>query len=203
MKQIFGLLTGALMATLISNTAMADAKVGAPAPAFEVKDADGKVHSLSSFAGKTIVLEWLNHDCPFVKKHYDSGNMQKIQESAVADGIVWLSVVSSVKGEQGYLEPAGAKKLALEKKSKATAVLIDDTGVMGKAYGAKVTPHMYVIDGTGKLVYNGAIDNKPTTKVADVQTAEPYLVNALAALKKGEPIKNAANKPYGCSVKYK
>ncbi len=202
MKTIFNVVSGLVLGAVISTNAFAEAKVGEMAPAFELKDANGKSHTLASFKGKTVVLEWLNHECPFVKKHYDSNNMQTQQANATKDGVVWLSIISSAKGEQGYLEPKDALNVSAEKKSKATAVLIDAAGTVGKAYGAKVTPHMYVIDGTGKLVYNGAIDDKASTKVEDVKGAKPYVAEALASVKKGEAVKVSATKAYGCGVKY-
>ncbi|HVJ65934.1 MAG TPA: thioredoxin family protein [Bdellovibrionota bacterium] len=201
MKKLFGL--AMVFAAVVSTQARAEAKVGEAAPAFELKDVDGKAHSLASFKGKTVVLEWLNHECPFVKKHYDSGNMQKLQESATKDGVIWLSIASSAPGKEGYMDAVTTKKVSAEKKSKATAVLLDASGAVGKVYGAKVTPHMYVIDGTGKLVYNGAIDDKASTKVEDVKGAKSYVSEALASVKKGEAVKVSATKPYGCGVKYK
>lgn len=200
MKTIFGM--ALVIGSLIAVNALADAKVGDTAPAFELKDVNGKSHTLASFKGKIVVLEWLNHECPFVKKHYDSDNMQKQQAAATKDGVIWLSISSSAKGLEGYFEPAALKKLGEEKKSKATAVLIDSDGKVGKAYGAKVTPHMYVIDASGKLVYNGAIDSKASTNKADVDGAEKYVSLALASLKKGEPVKTPVTKAYGCGVKY-
>lgn len=175
----------------------------APALAFAVKDADGKTRSLAEFKGKTIVLEWVNEGCPYVKKHY-SGNMQGLQEAAAADGIVWLSVVSSAPGKQGYFaDGAAAKKWMSANSAKPTAMLLDADGIMGTAYKAKTTPHMFVIDPAGEIVYQGAIDDKPTAKVDDIKTAKNLVAAALADLKAGRKVALAFKQPYGCSVKYK
>ncbi len=177
--------------------------LAAPAPAFSVKDADGKTRSLSEFKGRTVVLEWVNEGCPYVKKHY-SGNMQALQRAAAADGVVWLSVVSSAPGEQGYFaDGSAAKKWAATNKAAPSAILLDPEGKMGMAYGAKTTPHMYIIDKTGQLVYQGGIDDKPTNKVEDIKTAKNYVTAALADVKAGRKPAVAVSKPYGCSVKYK
>lgn len=177
--------------------------LAAPAPAFSVKDADGKTRSLSEFKGKTVVLEWVNEGCPYVKKHY-TGNMQALQRAATADGVVWLTVASSAPGEQGYFADGGAaKKWAAANKAAPSAILLDPEGKMGMAYGAKTTPHMYVIDKTGQLVYQGGIDDKPTNKVEDIKTAKNYVAAALADVKAGRKPAVAVSKPYGCSVKYK
>lgn len=184
--------------------ASAGAVVGQAAPNFELKGADGKTYSLASLKGKNVILEWLNHECPFVKKHYNSGNMQKLQADAAKAGIVWLSVATSAVGEQGHLDAPAALKISKEKKSKATTVLLDAEGVMGTAYAAKVTPHMYVIDTKGVLVYAGPIDSKATTNVADVKTATPYIAQVMAQLAKAEPVTVKANEAaYGCGIKYK
>jgi len=177
-------------------------EVGAKAPAFSVVDSAGKTRSLNEFAGKTVVLEWTNHDCPFVKKHYDSGNMQKTQATAAADGAVWLSVVSSAPGKQGHVSPAEAGALTASRKAQPAAVLLDADGAMGKAYGAKTTPHMFVIDKAGTLVYAGGIDDKPTANQADIAGATNYVLAALGSVKSGTPVAVPTSKPYGCSVKY-
>ena len=192
----------ALLMTLSGSFAFADAKVGSPAPDFSVMDATGKTHKLSDFKGKNVVLEWYNKDCPYVRKHYDSKNMQKIQADMTAKNIVWLSVVSSAPGKQGYLAAAETVKNAQKEGSKATATLIDDKGVMGKAYGAKTTPHMYVIDAQGVLRYNGAIDSNDSADPKTIATSENYVVRALASVEKGEKVAKETSKPYGCGVKY-
>jgi hypothetical protein len=175
--------------------------LAAPAPGFSLKDADGRVRTLAEFRGKVVVLEWINEGCPYVKKHYQ-GNMQALQKAAVADGVVWLSVCSSAPGQQGHVDGAGAKRFIAAKGAAPTAFLLDPTGVAGKAWGAKTTPHMYIVDKAGQLVYQGGIDNKPTANVADIAGATNYVKAALADLKAGRPVKVAFSKPYGCSVKY-
>ena len=175
--------------------------LAAPAPGFSLKDADGRVRTLAEFRGKVVVLEWINEGCPYVKKHYQ-GNMQALQKAAVADGVVWLSVCSSAPGQQGHVDGAGAKRFIAAKGAAPTAFLLDPTGVAGKAYGAKTTPHMYIVDQAGQLVYQGGIDDKPTANVADIAGATNYVKAALADLKAGRPVKVAFSKPYGCSVKY-
>lgn len=175
--------------------------LAAPAPGFSLKDADGRVRTLAEFRGKIVVLEWINEGCPYVKKHYQ-GNMQALQKAAVADGVVWLSVCSSAPGQQGHVDGAGAKRFIAAKGAAPTAFLLDPTGVAGKAWGAKTTPHMYIVDKAGQLVYQGGIDDKPTANVADIAGATNYVKAALADLKAGRPVKVAFSKPYGCSVKY-
>jgi peroxiredoxin len=178
------------------------AQVGKKAPAFTLTDTNGKSHSLSDFAGKTVVLEWLNHDCPYVVKHYDSGNMQKLQKEYTAKDVIWLSINSSAEGKQGNFPPAKANELTQSKKAAPTAVLLDPQGTVGRAYEAKVTPHMYVINPEGVLVYNGAIDDKPTTNKDDIAKAKSYIVAALDEVLAGKPVSLATSRPYGCTVKY-
>ena len=172
------------------------------APAFSVKDADGRVRTLAEFKGKIVVLEWVNEGCPYVKKHY-SGNMQGLQVSATRDGAVWLTVCSSAKGEQGYWpDGAKAKKWMEKNGSAASALLLDESGVMGQAYGAKTTPHMYVIDKAGMLAYHGGIDDVPTKKVEDIKRARNLVAAALADVHAGRPVATPFSQPYGCAVKY-
>ena len=193
----------ALALSLAAAPALAaDAKIGAPAPAFTLTDTAGVTHNLSDFAGKTVVLEWTNHDCPFVKKHYNGENMQRQQADATADGVVWLVVNSSAPGKQGYVSPAQADQIQADWKAQQTAYLFDTDGTVGQAYGAKTTPHMYIIDGEGVLRYNGAIDSIPSASPADIQKAEQYVEIALAELAAGEPVSRPLTQPYGCSVKY-
>jgi peroxiredoxin len=182
-----------LTATLVHGAV----SVGQPAPDFKVKDTSGKEHSLSAYKGKFVVLEWVNPDCPFVKKHYDSSNMQATQKSAEAKGAVWLSVSTGAGGKASELD-AWVK----EKNAAPTATLLDSDGKVGKAYGARTTPHMYVINPEGKLVYAGAIDNKPTANKADVQGATNYVTAALTEAMAGKAVSKATSEPYGCSVKY-
>jgi len=183
--------------------ALAPAAFAAPAvaPAFSLKDADGRTRTLAEFKGKVVVIEWVNEGCPYVQKHY-KGNMQATQKQALADGAVWLTVASSAPGQQGHVTGAQAKAWMAANKATPTAFLLDPTGVAGKAYGAKTTPHMYVVDKTGRLVYQGGIDDKATSKVEDIAGATNYVKAALADLKAGRPVKTAFSKPYGCSVKY-
>ena len=178
------------------------ATVGQTAPAFTLTDTSGKKHSLSDFSGKTVVLEWVNHECPFVKKHYGSGNMQALQREATGKGVVWLSVNSSAPGKQGHLDAKLGAAAIAEKKSASTALLLDSEGTVGKLYGAKTTPHMYVIDAKGTLVYAGAIDDKPSTDPADVTGAKNYVRAALDEVLAGKPVTTATTQSYGCSVKY-
>ncbi len=189
-------------ALILSSTAWSAAKVGEKAPDFTLTASDGSKVTLSQLAGKTVVLEWLNHECPFVVKHYGTGNMQKLQKTYTDKGVVWLSVNSSAEGKEGYSDAKHTQELSKEHKSKATHVLIDSAGTVGKLYGSKTTPHMYVIDAKGTLVYNGAIDDKASTKDADVATAKNYVSAALDETLAGKPITVSTSKPYGCGVKY-
>jgi peroxiredoxin len=179
-----------------------EAPIGAPAPGFTLPNAKGGTTGLADAKGKFVVLEWINHDCPFVRKHYDSGNMQKLQRDYTAKGAVWYSVCSSAPGKQGYLTPAQWQERLVKEKAVPTAMLLDADGKVGRLYGAKTTPHLFVIDPAGKLVYRGAIDDKPSVKIEDVATARAYLVEALDAAMAGKPVPTAATQPYGCSVKY-
>ena len=178
------------------------AVVGQPAPAFTLTDSNGKAHSLADLKGKTVVLEWWNHECPFVGKHYGSGNMQKLQRDWTAKGVVWLTVSSSAPGKQGHVDAAKANALMKEKGGAPNAVLLDHDGKVGKAYGAKTTPHMFVIDGKGTVLYAGGIDDKPSTDQADIATAKNLVSAALAEMTAGKPVTTATSQPYGCSVKY-
>ncbi len=197
--------TGALIlaaSLMVGSVAFADAVVGKPAPDFSVMDATGKTRTLSEFKGKNVVLEWYNKDCPYVKKHYGSGNMQKVQSELTGKGVVWLTVISSAKGQQGYLSSDEALKNAQTAGAKANAILIDDSGKMGRTYGAKTTPHMYMIDGKGTLRYNGAIDSNDSADPSTIAQSENYIVAAATSLIKGEKIAKDSTKPYGCGVKY-
>ena len=197
------LLIAALTCVATAASFAAEPEVGEPAPAFTLKDTSGKTHSLSDYKGKFVVLEWFNEGCPFVKKHYTSGNMQKLQKEYTGKDVVWLSINSSAEGEQGHVTPETAPKTISDWKMDATKILLDHDGKVGKTYGAKTTPHMFVIDKEGKLVYQGAIDSKPTPNTADVNDAENYVKVALDNSMAGKPVENSSTKPYGCSVKYK
>ena len=191
-----------ILITLLFSTSALAAQVGAPAPAFELKDMQGKTVKLSDYAGKTVVLEWFNAECPFVKKHYESKNMQSIQEEYTKKGVVWLVVNSSAKGKQGHLTETSAKDIQGKWKIVASNILLNSTGAMGKAYGAKTTPHMYIIDGKGTLVYNGAIDSNPSTDATDIPTSKNFVKMGLTEVLAGKPVTTASSAPYGCSVKY-
>ncbi|MFG6412556.1 redoxin domain-containing protein [Roseateles sp. DC23W] len=181
--------------------AFANASVDAAAPAFTATTADGKTVNLADYKGKTVVLEWTNHDCPYVKKHY-GGNMQTQQKEAAAQGVVWLQVVSSAPGQQGFVDGATARKLNADRGAAPAATLLDPKGEIGKAYGAQTTPHMYVIRGDGTLAYKGGIDSIATAKVDDIAKAEPYVKLALADVAAGKKVEKASTRPYGCSIKY-
>ncbi len=189
------------LVTILSVSVFA-AKVGEKAPEFSLVDHNGKAHKLADFKGKYVVLEWFNHECPFVKKHYSVGNMQKLQKEYTGKNVVWLSIISSAKGKQGHLTAEQAKAKYKELGMAATAILLDESGAAGKAYSAKVTPHMYVINPEGVLVYNGAIDSNDSSDSKDIATSTNYVTDALTASLKGEKIKMAQSKPYGCGVKY-
>jgi peroxiredoxin len=193
----------ALSAADMLSAQMQDPDIGAPAPAFTLPDTYGKEHSLSDYSGKWVVLEWLNYGCPFVQKHYKSGNMQKLQAEYGEQGVVWFSVVSSAPGKQGYYEPDEMNAMNEENGNTAAAVLLDPEGSVGMAYGAKTTPQMYVINPEGVLLYNGAIDDRPSPQVSDIEGAKNYLVQALSEAMAGQSVSQPTTQPYGCSVKYK
>ena len=199
-KALLPILIAAL--ALGAAQAWAQAAVGAAAPGFTLTDTKGAAHALADFAGKPVVLEWTNPDCPFVKKHYGAKNMQALQAKYVAQGVVWLSVCSSAPGKQGHSPADEWNRILAEQGSAATALLLDPDGQVGRAYGAKTTPHLFVIDAAGTLVYDGAIDDKPSTDAADIPGARSHISEALDAVLAGAPVPVAQTKPYGCSVKY-
>lgn len=194
-----GLLFG-LLASFVP--AVAEVTVGGKAPEFTGTDSKGVVHTLSGFQGKIVILEWLNHDCPFVVKHYKSGNMQELQKTAAEKGIVWLSVISSAPGKQGHVTGEEADALTAEKKAVPAAVILDPEGTIGRLYDAKTTPHMFIINPDGILVYNGAIDSIRSANVDDVAKATCHIRKALADMEAGRPVETAVTQPYGCTVKY-
>jgi len=196
--------TGVLIASAVAlpRTVSAAAKVGEPAPAFSLPASAGSMHSLADDRGKIVVLEWTNHECPYVRKHYETGNMQAIQKEATGSGVVWLTIISSAPGEQGYVTPVKANELTTGRKALPTAVLLDPKGTVGRLYGATNTPHMYLVDKAGALVYAGAIDDRPTTRTADVAGANNYVRAALQAVMAGQPVKTPVTRAYGCTVKY-
>jgi peroxiredoxin len=177
-------------------------KVGDAAPDFKLTDTDGKVQTLKNFKGKYVVLEWTNKDCPFVKKHYDSQNMQNLQREYTSKGVAWLSIISSHKGKQGFVTPQDANQVKAQWKAAPTAILLDYKGKMARLYGAKTTPHMFVINPKGMLIYAGAIDDQATTDPKSLATAKNYVRAALDADMAGKPVEEPLTKPYGCSVKY-
>jgi len=178
------------------------AKLNESAPDFKLTDSNGSEHSLSDFTDKIVVLEWINFDCPFVKKHYDSKNMQSLQETYTAKDVVWLAICSSNEGKQGNFSAEEINKRSKNHGAKYVAYLIDDDGKVGKMYGAKTTPHMYLIDKSGMLVYAGGIDDKATTDVDDIKDSKNYVSLALDELLKGSKVSIQSSTPYGCSVKY-
>lgn len=183
-------------------SAHASVEVGQPAPDFTAIDTNGVEHSLSNFKGKNVVLEWSNHECPFVVKHYNSGNMQKLQKQATDEGVIWLTIVSSAEGKQGHVTPEEANKIMEEAGVNSTARFLDSSGEIGKLYGAKTTPHMFVIDKEGVVAYAGAIDSNSSFKESSIEGAKNYVMAALQSLNAGEPVEVASTNPYGCSVKY-
>jgi peroxiredoxin len=175
---------------------------GSTAPEFKGVDSNGAQHSLSEYRGKFVVLEWANRGCPYEQKHYLSGNMESLQKQWTAKGVVWLSILSDGPGEQGYVTPAQENDYLKAMKASPTAALLDPTGTIGHLYGARTTPHIFVIDPTGRIVYQGALDDKPTPDPASLKTADNYLNDALNAAMAGKPVTLGVTKPYGCSVHY-
>jgi peroxiredoxin len=189
------------LVTLVSTSGAAP-RIGEPAPEFKGVDTSGNAHTLSAYRGKPVILEWTNHDCPFVRKHYDSGNMQNQQREATEQGVVWLSIISSAPGKQGYVTPTQADTLTEQRKASPSAVILDENGTIGRLYSAKTTPHMFIIDANGALAYMGGIDSIPSSDPADIVKATQYVPTALAQLINGDPISPNVTRPYGCSVKY-
>ena len=191
-----------LVLAIAAGGALAAASVGQPAPAFTAVDTSGKAVSLADYRGKTVVLEWVNPGCPYVRKHYESANMQATQKGATGNGVVWLAVNSTHSGASDYKKPIDMAAWMQQHQASATHTLMDSDGKVGKAYGARTTPHLYVIDAKGTLVYAGGIDDKPSANPADVKTAKNYVNAALADVAAGKPVAQAVTRPYGCSVKY-
>jgi peroxiredoxin len=193
---VFGVLA------LSAGAALAGVEVGQPAPDFSLPDTNGQNHQLSQYKGKWVVLEWYQPDCPFVRKHYGSGNMQALQKEFTAKGVVWLSIDSSAPGQEGNYPAGKLNEIASSQGVARTALLLDPDGKVGHTYGAKTTPDMYIINPEGKLVYEGAIDSKPTTAIADLKTATNYVKVALDNSMTGKSVSQTVTRPYGCSVKY-
>jgi hypothetical protein len=196
-------LLAALSAFAVTLRAASDEpQIGQTAPEFTAVDSQGKTRDLADFRGKTVVLEWTNADCPYTRKHYISGNMQSMQALAQQHGVIWLSVISSAPGKQGYVDGAGADALTRSRHAEPTAVLLDPSGTVGRLYHAKTTPHMFVIDKNGILKYMGGIDSIATADVSDIAQAEPYLKEAMLAVVDDRPVTHPVSQPYGCGVKY-
>jgi peroxiredoxin len=193
---VFGVLA------LSAGAALAGVEVGQPAPDFSLPDTKGQTHQLSQYKGKWVVLEWYQPDCPFVRKHYGSGNMQALQKEFTSKGVVWLSIDSSAPGEEGNYPADKLNEIASSQGVARTALLLDPDGKVGHTYGAKTTPDMYIINPEGKLVYEGAIDSKPTTSVADLKVATNYVKVALDDSMNGKSVPQTVTRPYGCTVKY-
>ena len=192
----------AIICCLVPSLGLAGVLNNQLAPDFTAQDANGKMVALSDFKDKIVVLEWSNFDCPFVKKFYRAGKMQEFQKQATSNDVIWLTIMSSAKGKQGYYEGNELNQRLQKEGSNATHVLRDESGVIGKTYGAKTTPHMFVIAPDGKVVYQGAIDSIRSISAADIGKADNYVMQAIAALKAGEPLAKSNTVPYGCSVKY-
>ncbi len=202
MKSFYLLATAALAVATLPASSNAQAVVGSPAPGFTVTDSHGQAHSLSEYRGKFVVLEWHNHDCPYTRKHYASGNMEALQKEWTAKGVVWFTVISSAPGLQGYMTDAQENAYLEKMHADPTAVLMNPEGKLGRLYDAKTTPEMYVIDPQGKLIYEGAIDNRPTPDESDIKGADNYLNDALTEAMEGKQVAVEYTRPYGCSVKY-
>jgi peroxiredoxin len=190
-----------VMLTLGAGAVIA-AKAGDIAPDFSVADSNGKVHKLSDYRGKVVVLEWHNQGCPYVRKHYGSGNMQRLQKEWRAKGVVWLTIISSAPGKQGFVSGQEENAFLKEADASPSAALLDPNGEVGRLYSAKTTPHMFVIDPKGTIAYNGAIDDKPTADPNDLKGASNYVSAALTEVMAGKPVSTPSTRPYGCSVKY-
>ena len=196
------LITLAAAAALAAPAVFAAPRVGEPAPAFRATDSNGKTVQLSDFKGRYVVLEWTNDGCPFVNKHYSSGNMQATQKEAVAEGAAWLTVISSAPGKQGYVDGAGANQLTRERGAAPTGVLLDPKGEIGRLYEARTTPHMFVVGKDGTLIYAGGIDSIASSDPDDIKDATNYVKVALAEAIAGKPVSHPLTRPYGCSIKY-
>lgn len=188
--------------SIVCASLPAAVETGSQAPDFTLTDTKGQEHSLSDFKGKYVVLEWTNHQCPFVVKHYDSGNMQSTQKALTDEGVVWLQIVSSAEGKQGYVTPSEGEALRASKEMHSTAMLMDPTGDVGRMYDARTTPHMYLINPEGELVYQGAIDSIRSARASDIDQATNYVLAAFESASAGAPVEASNTTPYGCSVKY-
>src|SRR5215469_10978522 len=202
MKALFRSMLYSGLVFILVTSALA-AKVGDPAPDFTATDSNGKPHHLADYKGKYVVLEWHNQGCPYTRKHYESGNMQRLQKEWTGKGVMWFTVISSAPGTQGYVTASEENDYVKRMHAVPTAVLLDSDGTVGHLYAAKTTPHMYIIDPKGTLIYNGAIDDHATTDPADIQSSKNYVSLALGEALAGKPVTDPTTRPYGCSVKYK
>ena len=191
-----------VLALATAGAAQAAPQIGGPAPDFQALDADGQSRALKDFAGKVVVLEWISSDCPYTAKHYNSGTMQRLQKAARRQGVVWLTLSSSAPGREDYFTPAAARAWQAKVRSNAAAILLDSDGRIGRAYGAKVTPHMFIVGPDGRLAYMGGIDDRPFADPASLKGAKPYVALALADLKAGRAVATPVTAPYGCSIRY-
>jgi len=203
MKKAAAVLMALAFCLALALTQAQAARVGKHAPDFTATDSNGQIHKLSDYAGKYVVLEWTNRGCPYTQKHYSSGNMQNLQHEWTAKGVVWLTVASSAPGEQGYVTAADENAYLKQANAAPTAALLDPNGTLGHLYNAKTTPDMYVINPQGVLIYQGAIDDRPSTDPSDIRGAKNYVSMALSEAMAGKPVSVAAAQPYGCSVKYR
>ena len=193
------IVTAAAIALTLPSFAV---KPGKSAPDFQGKDSNGKTQSLAQYRGKFVVLEWANEGCPYEKKHYESGNMERLQKEWTAKGVVWLSVLSSAPGQEGFVSPSEENAYLSKMHASPSAAILDPSGTIGRLYGAKTTPHMFVIDRNGKVVYEGALDDQPTPDPASLKGAKNYVSEALTAAMAGKTVTTQVTRPYGCSVKY-
>ncbi len=191
------------MACLMAGLAAAQATLDKPAPNFTGQGSDGKMYTLADYRGKFVVLQWYNRDCPFIHKHYDSGNMQKLQDTYGKKGVIWFEILSSAPGKEGYMTTAEAQENRAKSGTKSIATLVDPEGTIGKLYAAKSTPHMFVIDRRGILIYQGAIDDHATADASDIPSAKNYVAAALDEAMAGKSVSTPSTRPYGCGVKYK
>lgn len=195
-----------LASLIVGATLLAGAQaatVGQPAPDFTLKDVNGKTVRLSDYRGRHVVLEWNNPGCPFVQKHYDSGNMQALQREAAAKNVAWLAINSTEASHGDYLSPAQLSRWMSQHKAAPTATLMDEDGAAGRAYAARVTPHMYIVDPQGRLIYAGGIDSIPSARAEDIKTATNYVRTGLGEALAGKPLSQPSTRPYGCTIKYR
>lgn len=202
LRNFFNITLAGLAFAFASSNVLAEPVIDQPAPTFYGATSDGGTVNLAALRGKTVVLEWTNHECPFVKKHYESGNIPQLQKDAAAQGIIWLQIISSAPGKQGYVDGPAAIKLNQSRGAKPAYTVLDPTGKIGQLYVAQTSPHLFIINPEGVLVYKGGIDSIPSAKQEDIAKATNYVREALAALAAGKKVPNPSTKPYGCSIKY-